>query len=574
MKISLDKFIFDEQYGVYIHQDNSKINFDYSDGDFEENRIYKILLNSNDRSCFSEELISKIIDWPTEYHFSPQRHNLLRHFEFKQTDKILELGCGCGAITRQLGEAGAHISAVEGSTRRARCTALRCCDLKNVKVYVSNFQDITFEQNFDYITLIGVLEYASLYFDSEQPFDECLKIIQKALKPEGKLIIAIENKLGLKYFNGLSEDHLGIPYYGIQNLYNRQTATTFGKLEISDLLNRTGYVNLKFQYPFPDYKIPSLLLNEEAFNDKHFDVLELLRPIKARDYGSYFKGNFDEGMVWPGLHQNKLLGEFSNSFLVIASLCQQKKESDYLAIKYSTNRRVRYMTQTQFIANEKSNIIVNKNLLNNTQGQSNEIMKFIFTSELYEEGHTLEHLIIHDLAHKNLDILKNHITLWLDFIFKNGVKLYNKNDLYSSILKPDFIDCLPSNIIVQEHGLKYIDKEWAFTKEFSIKFLFFKFWYNVLQFNISVFAFFYGADREYFSLLAAEFQISFSKEDLADCAKIYIEIGSIVYYEPALPTIATKRTILSSRFKRIIKEILPPILFKLVGKINCFYKKL
>jgi SAM-dependent methyltransferase len=571
MKVLLDKFIFDEQAGVWLHPENEQTGFNYSDGDFEENRIYNILLNSSDRSCFSEELVSKIIDWPTEYHFSPQRHNLLRHFKFNHSDKILELGCGCGAITRQLGETGAQITAVEGSTRRAGCTALRCGDLENVKVFVSNFQNIAFEQNFDYITLIGVLEYASLYFDSEQPFDECLKIIQKALKPEGKLIIAIENKLGLKYFNGLSEDHLGIPYYGIYNLYNRKTATTFGKLEISDLLNRTGYDNLKFQYPFPDYKLPSLLINEEAFNNKYFDVLELLRPIKARDYGSSFKGNFDEGMVWPVLQQNKLLQDFSNSFLIIANLSKNKSKSEFIAVKYSTDRRISYMTQTQFIADGDLNVIVNKKLLNSSDEQSNEIMKFISTSELYEKGQTLEHLIIHAIKHKNLDRLKFQITLWLDFVFKNGVLSFNETDIYSSIVKPDFIDCLPSNIIVQEQELKYIDKEWLFTNEFSIKFLFYKFWRNVLQFETNVFKIFYGANRDYFSLWAAEFQICFSKKDLTECVKIYNKIGSIVYYEAIIPKKGREKFMFYPRLKRILKEILPPVLTKLIKNMVRIY---
>ena len=204
MKVSFKEFNYNTDYNVFQNSNNTEP-FDYSDGDIEENRIYNILHDTIDKSCFSEELILKIVDWPTEYHFSPQRHNLLRHFNFKPSDKILELGCGCGAITRQLGETGAQVTSVEGSFRRASCAALRCEDLSNIKVYVSNFQDIAFEQEFDYVTLIGVLEYASLYFESEYPFDVCLKNIQKALKPNGKLIIAIENKLGLKYFNGFSE---------------------------------------------------------------------------------------------------------------------------------------------------------------------------------------------------------------------------------------------------------------------------------------------------------------------------------------------------------------------------------
>ena len=36
-----------------------------------------------------------------------------------------------------------------------------------------------------------------------------LQRVRSLLKPEGKLIVAIENQLGLKYFAGAPEDHLG-----------------------------------------------------------------------------------------------------------------------------------------------------------------------------------------------------------------------------------------------------------------------------------------------------------------------------------------------------------------------------
>ena len=54
------------------------------------------------------------------------------------------------------------------------------------------------EYKFDYITLIGVLEYANLYTYTENPYIDFLNSIKKFLKKDGKLLIAIENKLGMK----------------------------------------------------------------------------------------------------------------------------------------------------------------------------------------------------------------------------------------------------------------------------------------------------------------------------------------------------------------------------------------
>ena len=58
--------------------------------------------------------------------------------------------------------------------------------------------------------LIGVLEYAELYVKpvaGESAFVTMLKRARECLKPGGAILLAIENRLGLKYFGGCAEDH-------------------------------------------------------------------------------------------------------------------------------------------------------------------------------------------------------------------------------------------------------------------------------------------------------------------------------------------------------------------------------
>ena len=147
MRFTLNDFKKDDENNVFLPLVQQE-KFSYSDGEIE-NKIFIIIENANDLSLFSRELLGQIVDWPTEYHLSPLRHNLLRHINFKSSDKILELGCGCGAITRQLGETGADVFAVEGSLNRARIASSRCRDLPNVKVFSTDFSKISFENQFD-----------------------------------------------------------------------------------------------------------------------------------------------------------------------------------------------------------------------------------------------------------------------------------------------------------------------------------------------------------------------------------------------------------------------------------------
>ena len=93
--------------------------FSYSDGVSQEEVLRGVLRKAADLGSDSRELERHITDWVTEYHLSRKRSQLLRGFAFRRSDRVLEVGCGCGAITRYLGETFDDVVAIEGSHARA-----------------------------------------------------------------------------------------------------------------------------------------------------------------------------------------------------------------------------------------------------------------------------------------------------------------------------------------------------------------------------------------------------------------------------------------------------------------------
>ena len=88
----------------------------YTDGDAEEQALLHIVQSAADVSLFSPDLGRACEDWVRSYHFSPARANILRPFESALSGAhVLEIGAGCGAITRYLGENARRVTAVEGS---------------------------------------------------------------------------------------------------------------------------------------------------------------------------------------------------------------------------------------------------------------------------------------------------------------------------------------------------------------------------------------------------------------------------------------------------------------------------
>jgi len=236
---------------------------------------------------------------------------------------VLELGAGCGAISRCLGEFGAEVLAVEGSIARARVSAARCADLPSVAVIADEIGALPDLGTFDCVLLIGVLEYSRRFpcpvgprSSHIDPIQRLLEYASSFLSAEGVLIVAIENQLGLKYFAGAPEDHTGTAYVGIEDRYQSDSAVTFGRHELKDRIASAGLSAQHFFYPLPDYKLPTIVLNDTFFaqdspSAQLYDANDQ-QPQRA-------DRSFDEVKVWAPLLRNRVAQNFANSFLVCAS---------------------------------------------------------------------------------------------------------------------------------------------------------------------------------------------------------------------------------------------------------------
>ncbi len=291
-------------YSLYPGQDY------YSDGDVED-ELLQIVTDYSEEEY--EDVIRNRKSWPITYHLSKKRQNIIEWIPFQKDMKVLEIGSGCGAITGAIANQVASVTCIELSKRRSLINANRNKNFDNVEIRVGNFKDIepTITEKYDYITLIGVLEYAQLYIDSDNPFVDFLKIIGKHLKDNGKIVIAIENKFGLKYWSGCQEDHMDKYFVGVEGYREGDAVKTFTKKELEKMFKDAGFTGNKFYYPYPDYKFP-----ESIYSDEYLPKTgELSNNIKNMDKTRMV--TFDETKVFDGLISEGLFTEFSNSYLVM-----------------------------------------------------------------------------------------------------------------------------------------------------------------------------------------------------------------------------------------------------------------
>lgn len=331
-----------------LHSKDIATSISYTDGDEQEARVFAILQAAKDKSSTSIELADQCDDRFTTYHFSPVRGNLLRHLKVDSETSILEVGCGFGAITRVLGEKNpAEVIAIEGSLNRAKGANLRCSTFDNVHVLHANMHDIVLpEESFDVIVAIGVFEYIKLFYpedttsSSEDLVVNFLKKLKRYLKPQGQIIIAIENQLGLKYFLGYEEDHFEEPYVGLYDYPSSKFSSikTFGQRKWELLFDKAGVSIINQQLPFPDYKFPHTLVEADFLNNTPYSA-NLLYNSRPANYDNNFSTPVHTNLVWTALTNNHTASHFSDSFLFFVSPKGKDSIVPYDFVHYTSYNR-------------------------------------------------------------------------------------------------------------------------------------------------------------------------------------------------------------------------------------------
>lgn len=278
----------------------------YSDGAVEDEMLQ--ICKDN----VIEETLRESNSWPILYHLSKARENILEWYEFDKNASLLEIGSGCGALTGLFSRKLDKVTCIELSRKRSLINANKNGRNGKAEIFVGNFEDVVVDEKFDYVTLIGVLEYSKLYINDKQPFHAMLNKIKGYLKPNGKVIIAIENKMGMKYFAGAAEDHTGQPFDGIDGYVRGESAETFSKIGLERLLKECGYNNYDFYYPMPDYKLPYLI-----FSDDHLPGKGDLKNINKAYSGNNYE-MFNEERAFETVCEDGLFPYFANSFLIVA----------------------------------------------------------------------------------------------------------------------------------------------------------------------------------------------------------------------------------------------------------------
>jgi len=425
-------------------------------------------------------IIEERKSWPVLYHLSPLRENIVDFLPMKKTDKVLEVGSGCGAITGAFSRKAGSVTCVDLSKKRSLINAYRHSECGNVTIHVGNFKDIEPDLpcDYDYICLIGVFEYGWSYIGGETPYEDFLNILKRHLSPNGRIVIAIENKYGLKYFAGCREDHLGSYFGGIEDYAAGGGVRTFSRKGLEKIFQSCGMNEYSFYYPYPDYKFMTAVYSDERLPQKG----ELSNNIRNFDRDRMVL--FDEKSTYDGLIADGMFPDFSNSYLVVLG-----ENIPVIYAKYSNDRAECYRIKTEICKEEGGTKKVYKyplseRAVHHVRGMQTAYEKLC---ERYEDGN----LKINDCV-----LEEEGETLRACFSFEEGVTLaqlmdehLDKQDydgfhkLFDEYIervghREDFpaadFDLIFANILINKDEWTLIDYEWTFGKAVPTKELAFR----------------------------------------------------------------------------------------------------
>ncbi len=307
----------------------------YCDGAVED-EILEIVRN-NEEAAYGR-IIEDRQSWRVLSHLSHLRENIVDWIPLRRTDKVLEVGSGCGAITGALAGKAGSVTCIELSRKRSLINACRHSQCANVTIKLGNFQDIEPELpcDYDYIFLIGVFEYAQSYIGGDEPFQTFLTIMKKHLAPDGRLVIAIENRFGLKYWAGCREDHLGTYFDGIEGYPRGGYVRTFRRRALEELCQSAGLSDYSFYYPYPDYKFMTCLYSDARLPK----VGELSDNMRNFDRDRMLL--FDEKNVFDSLIREEIFPQFSNSYVLVVGAPLQT-----VYARFSNDRAPEYAIRTE-----------------------------------------------------------------------------------------------------------------------------------------------------------------------------------------------------------------------------------
>lgn len=505
MRSKIGKVVIDAAYGLQTSEQATE----------EERKIEEIVSN-----CQENEYNAKIArekNWAILFSLSHIRGNAIEWLPVSQGEKVLEIGSGYGALTSVLAEKSGFVTCVEPSPIKNKINAQRNRNREGIEICQGNWMEISphLKKTYDWIFLMDAWGEAASWIDGADPWAELLKSVKEYLAPGGKIVLASDNRLGLRYFAGCREPYSQEYFRGIEGYAENAGKKTFSRPEMEQVIHLAGLEQIEFYYPYPDYHLPMTI-----YSDEHLPkVGELWDNLRNFDQERYLF--FDEMKAFDQIIKDGLFPVFSNSFLaVIRAEKEQVPQARTIFSKYSNERaRVfairtdiwkdeegirhagkaacypegrRHIDQLPIWMEQLTDVYKDVGITMNTCHMGDERIEIDFL-----KGQTLEEKMDHFLLEGKAEEAIRELMRYIQAVRQAGSsqKFYvtpEFEQVFGPVLLPEGLTCgavtdidmVAGNAICCEQGWVHMDYEWSFDFPIPVNYVIYRIIQNYLYGNV------------------------------------------------------------------------------------------
>ena len=402
--------------------------------------------------------------------------NILRWYPFKKGEKVLEIYNKYSILDK--------IKDKE-------------LDLKQVSV-----NEFEINENYDYIVLIGTYEYSPILVKSKNPYVEFLKILKNHLKPNGKIIIAIDNRIGIKYFVGAKSDYYSRIFEGLESKIDITKPNLLLKHELIKFIKEAEFCDYKFYYPLPDYTNTNIIFTDKFLPKSNYS--KILYPLNY-EIGSNIL--YNEINVMKQICDIKEFENFTNSYFI--EISNTKIENDIKFVNYNIFRKDKYQLMLLMYDDKVEKIATNdlaKEHIKKIKEYYQILKKFNFNvlekienekiNSKFVKLEELDKKIINLISQEKKQEVLEEINKWYSYIKqrleiveiekqdafeKYGVNIPNDIKNKMKFVKNGFIDLTFENIFSEQEYLFY-DQEW-YVENIPLEFILYRAINNLYAYN-------------------------------------------------------------------------------------------
>lgn len=315
MKTTDLEFEYNERADGYIYVNEDKL----------ETEVKELLRSGKDVEALR---MNEEISREAYLCLTKKREAVLKWYHFKEESEILEIGAGYGELTEYLCRHSRHVTSYERKTERADIIKMRCQPYGNLDCHSGLLQDMRWQKTYDYIFLHDILALSRKFFKGEDASVEMLKFLLPYLKEDGKFIITVENRLGLKYFAGAAEEISSQFFWGLNLFDEDERGRTFSRKELERVLQKSGLENINWFYPYPDLAYPLEIYTDEVMDKMGYGISMPDYEIVSDRYQF-----FDEQRMFWALRNEGIANRFVNAFFVECSRKESGKQLLFADLK-------------------------------------------------------------------------------------------------------------------------------------------------------------------------------------------------------------------------------------------------